>query len=356
MFGLDTRALRITWTVFLFGLAAAIIYIIRQPIIMFAAAIFFAYMLWPIVALVERFLPRRKNIALAIVYILLIGALVGIGFALIPQIVTQASNLMTRLPKLLTASKLATLPLPQWLEPVREQIIAWANREASHLASSAVPFLQHAGTQLLSGVSMILPLILIPILAFFFLKDAKAITEGLVSLFETRDKRSLLRTIFEEINTVLKNYIRALVILALITFGVYSLFLKLVGMEYELLLAGMAAILEFIPVIGPAVALAVIVIVSLVTSSGATLWILLFWGVYRVFQDYMLNPQLMKSGLEIHPLLVLFGVFAGDQIGGIPGMFFSVPVIAMVKVIYTSIKNSRLNRAAQTASLQRIEL
>ena len=74
-----------------------------------------------------------------------------------------------------------------------------------------------------------------------------------------------------------------------------------------------------------------------------------FCGVYRLFQDYVLNPYLMKSGLEIHPLAVLFGVLAGDQVGGIPGMFFSVPVIAMIKVVYNKIRErDRLHKEVLT--------
>jgi predicted PurR-regulated permease PerM len=119
--------------------------------------------------------------------------------------------------------------------------------------------------------------------------------------------------------------------------------------EYELLLAGLAASLEFIPVIGPVIGLAVILIVALVTGSGAALWVLIFWGIYRLFQDYLLNPYLMKTGLELHPLLVLFGVLAGEQIGGIPGMFFSVPVIAILKVIYVNLKGSYERRHLSVA-------
>ncbi len=340
MFGLDMKALRISWTIFLFGLLLMTVYVIRQPLLVFAAAIFFAYMLSPIVSLVEELIPKRRGIALGIVYVLLVGALVGIGFALIPELVSQASSLVSRLPRLLSSGnlKLATIPLPQWLEPAREQIIATASREATSLASSVMPFLQQAGTRLLSGVGVILPLILTPILAFFFLKDGETITRALVGAIDEKEHRNLLREILREIHNVLRNYIRALVILALITFVVYSVFLRLVGVEYELLLAGLAAVLEFIPVIGPAVGLVVIVVVSLVTGSGGLLWIVIFWGVYRVFQDYVVNPYLMKSGLELHPLLVLFGVLAGDQIGGVVGMFFSVPVIAMLKVVYTNVR------------------
>ena len=349
MFGLDTKVLRISWTIFLFCLTVALVYVIRSSLLVFAAAIFFAYMLSPIVSLIERFMPQRKTIALAIVYVLLVGALVGIGFALIPQLVSQASSLVSRLPNLLRSGRLATLPMPTWLEPIREQIIATANREASNLAGSVMPFLQQAGTRLLSGVGLLLPLVLTPILAFFFLKDGRAITDAIVDTVPDRGQRRLTRQILADVHSVLQNYVRALVILALITFAVYSVVLKVVGVEYELLLAGLSAVLEFIPVIGPAIALVVIVIVSLVTGSGGLLWIVVFWGVYRLFQDYVLNPYLMKSGLEIHPLAVLFGVLAGDQVGGIPGMFFSVPVIAMIKVVYNKIRErDRLHKEVLT--------
>ena len=340
MFGVDQRALKVTWTVVLVCLALLIVYRIRATVLLFAAAIFFAYMLQPVVAFVEYLIPRRRTLALTLVYILFVGALVGAGFALVPAIVSQATSLLTRLPALLSGGtgRLSTIPLPQWLDPMRAQILDAAGREARNLEASVVPFLQKAGTQLLSGVGLVLPAILIPILAFFFIKDGAAISSALLGTLEKSRDRRTLHSILEDIHQVLQNYIRALVILALISFAVWSTFLKIVGVEYELLLAGAAALLEFIPVIGPAAALVVILVVSLITSSGGYLAIIIFWGVYRLFQDYVLSPYLMKAGLELHPLLVLFGVLAGDQIGGVAGMFFSVPVIAILKVVYGNLR------------------
>ena len=71
------------------------------------------------------------------------------------------------------------------------------------------------------------------------------------------------------------------------------------------------------------------------------LWIAAFLAVYRVFQDYVLNPHLMSSGVEIHPLAVLFGVLAGERVAGIPGMFFSVPVMAALRVILVRLRKQR---------------
>jgi predicted PurR-regulated permease PerM len=344
MLAVDQRTLRIVWTVFLFGLLLLLLYEIRETLLVFAAAIFFAYMLAPVVSLIERIMPRRRALALGIVYILLVGALVGLGFALIPRVAAEATSLFTRLPGLLTSGNLAKFPLPEWAEGYRAEVMAALSREAASLQASAVPFIQQAGTQILSGVGSILPAILVPILAFFFLKDARQIRDGLLDTFD-RPQRSTVESILNDVHEVLRNYIRTLIILAAASFAAWALFLSLMGEPYELLLAGLAGILEFIPVIGPAVTLAIILTVTGIAGVGGLLWIAVFWALYRVFQDYVLNPFLMSSGVEVHPLLVLFGVLAGEKVGGIAGMFFSVPLLAILKVALKHLQHAYATKA-----------
>src|SRR4051794_15727732 len=107
MMGIDRRAFRISWTVFLFALALAVVWHIRATILVFAGAVFFAYMLSPVVGIVERFIKRRRGLALAIVYCLLIGSIVLIGFQLVPAVASQAINLTSRLPGLISGGSLA---------------------------------------------------------------------------------------------------------------------------------------------------------------------------------------------------------------------------------------------------------
>jgi len=335
MLAIDKRALRYTWTVFLFLLALLLVYEIRETLLVFAGAIFFAYMLSPIVGLIERFLPKRRTLALALVYIFLVGGMVGLGFILLPRLASEATGLATRLPALINSGKVTSIPLPGWLEPMREQVMPAIHKAASNLQESVVPFIQSASTQILSGVGSIIPMILVPILAFFFLKDARSMRLALVELFDSEDQRSTVDAILSEMHTMLQSYIKALVILAVASFLSWTIFLSVIGEPYELLLAGLAGILEFIPVVGPAAELAIMLIVCGVAGTGGLVWIIVFWALYRVFQDYVLNPYLMSAGVELHPLLVLFGVLAGEKVGGVAGMFFSVPVLAMCKVVYT---------------------
>jgi predicted PurR-regulated permease PerM len=343
MLGIDKRALQIVWTVFFFGLLCGVAYVIRDTLLVFAAAIFFAYMLSPIVSLIERLLPRRRTLALGLVYILLVGGLVGLGFALIPKLASEATNLATRLPTLLVNGRLATFPLPGWAEPIRNQVMDALRRQAAGLAASVVPFIQTASTKILSGVSYVIPTILLPILAFFFLKDARDIRAVLLNFFQG-PRRVTAELILTDMHQVLQSYIKTLVLLAAASFVAWAIFLNMMGESYGLLLAGMAGMLEFFPVIGPAAALVVILLVCGIAGSAGLLWIILFWGLYRLFQDYVLNPYLMSAGVELHPLLVLFGVLAGEKIGGIPGMFFSVPTLAILKVILSHLKMASTDR------------
>jgi predicted PurR-regulated permease PerM len=343
MLGIDEKALKVAWTIFLFTLLLVVVYSIRETLLVFAGAIFFAYILSPIVTLIERLIPKRRTLALGMVYIVLLGAIIALGFALIPQLAQEATSLFTRLPALVMSGGWATLPLPSWAAPVRGQIMDAVRNWASGLEESAVPFIRAAGAQILSGVSSLVPMILVPILAFFFLKDARQIRAGLLNMTHG-PSRNTLTQILEDVHVMLQNYIKSLIILAAASFFAWLIFLNLFGEPYCLLLAGLAGTLEFIPVIGPAAALVIILVVSSATGVSGLFWILAFWVLYRVFQDYVLNPFLMSSGVEIHPIWVLFGVLAGDKLGGIPGMFFSVPILAMLKVILTNLSRASTER------------
>lgn len=343
MLGIDSHALRVVWTIFLFGLLLAVVYFIRDTLILLGGAVFFAYMILPVVDAMERLMPKRRNLALAIVYILLAGGLVTVGIRLVSTIADEATSLATSLPALVNRGNLMNqVPLPDWLRP---KVMEALTGEATNIEHSVVPFIQHLGAQILSGLGLLLPLILIPILAFFLLKDALRIRSALIGSVDDGHDRTMLEDLLDDVHVLLSKYIRALILLAVASFTAWITFLSLMRYPYELLLAGLAGILEFIPVIGPLSALIIMLIVCAVTGSGGLLWIVVFWGCFRIFQDYVLNPYLMSAGVEVHPLLVLIGVLAGERLGGIPGMFFSVPVLAILKTAYFRLRAEHARKA-----------
>lgn len=345
MLGIDARAFRVAWTIFLFGLLLATIYTIRETLMVVAVAILFAYLLEPVVRRVERVTPKRRNVALAVVYIALVGALVAGAVLIGTRIAEQATSLLNRFPTLVQQDSWINIPVPNWLLPLREKIVFLLKGELNEAMGNVVPLLQKAGGQLISGLSHALFIILVPIFSFFLLKDGKAIRTALIGAVDEGRGRRLLERILDDIHNLLSHYIRALVLLAVASFAGWAIFLPFIGAPYSLLLASIAGMFEFIPVIGPLSAGIVILIVCAMTGFKHFLIIIIFWIVFRLVQDYFIAPQLMSSGVELHPLLVLFGVLAGEQVGGISGMFFSVPVIAILRAIYSRARDAYTQRA-----------
>lgn len=348
MFGIDARAARATWTVFLVALLIATTYAIRQTVVVLASALLFAYLLMPVLALVERYSPRRvkPTLALAIVYLGLLGALIGAGFAIGGRIADEAAMLSDRLPSLLQNREwIDRIPLPGWLEPARQAIVDAIQRQFSTGGRDLLPYIRNFGGQVLSSAKYLLDIILVPILAFFFLKDGHEMREALVDSFVEPNRRPVVEDILSDINYLLGQYIRALVLLSLSSFACYALFLGVTGAPYAVLLAGLAGLFDFIPVIGPLAAGVLVIAVEGLSGYTHLLWFVIFWPIFRLFQDYVLAPALMGAGVELNPTLVLFGVLAGEQIAGVPGMFFSVPVLATLRVIFVRLKRTRVRRA-----------
>jgi len=347
MLGIDRHAARVTWTVFLIALVILVVYLARETLLVFSLAVFFAYMLSPVVDVVDRFTPTRlsRNLSLGLVYILLLGALVGLSFIIGGAIAEQATRLTARLPELIKSQDpLSGIPLPGWLGPLRERILEALRAQLSNLDTNAIPILRRAATEVLAHISSILFVVLIPILAFFFLKDGRSIRATLIKWTTGGSRSLLLDEILADVHVMIGHYIRAVVLLSSSTFLAYTIFLQITGAEYSVLLGGIAALFEFVPVVGPLAAAIVIILVEGFSGYQHLVALLVFLVIYRLFQDYVLTPYLMGSGVELHPLLVLFGVLAGEQIAGIPGMFFSVPVLATLRVIYVRLERSRLHR------------
>src|SRR5579885_3497900 len=196
MLGIDGRAARFGWTLFLLALVILTAYAIRRTLMVFAVAVFLAYMLTPLVDLVDRYMPRRipRTVALAIVYLLLIGALVGVGISIGSQIGDEAEALAKQLPGQAqsTVATPSKFPLPAWLEPLRGRITGWIQHQYASGGKDLLPYLETAGLHLFSGAKYALDVVLVPILAFFFLKDGPAIRDSFVEGLTEPSKRKIL--------------------------------------------------------------------------------------------------------------------------------------------------------------------
>jgi predicted PurR-regulated permease PerM len=336
MIGLDPKAARAVWSVLLIALLLYLTYRVKSVLIIFALAIFFSYMLYPLVRFLDRRSPstRSRVFSIAVVYLLVIVLLVGAGTLIGTQMVEQASGLAQQLPGMLKSNQwLDKIPLPRWLAPYRARIVEVIQAQLQGGAHGAIPWAERVGTELLHLATNMVYLVLILILSFMFIKDAPTIRKNVDMLLARSPNLPILDGILDDLNFMLEHYIRALLILAILSFTAYSIFFSVTGVPYGVLLAGIDAVLEVIPLIGPIAGGVITLLVAGASGYTHLWWIAVFILAYRTFQDYVLNPYLLGEGVEVHPLLVIFGLLAGEELGGVAGMFFAIPILAATKIV-----------------------
>ena len=327
-----------------------LVYLVRTTLFIFVLAVLFAYLLTPLVNLLDRFLPgRTRTPALALAYLIVVGA-VALGVGQIGgRVVDQANRLAKDLPARIEAWKAPPAGVPSTLDKYRMRLIEQAQGEISKRSSDLLASLAQTGLKVLAVASDLIYVVIIPVLAFFFLKDGRLIHRQILDAVGEGPRGALLTDVLSDLNALLAHYMRALVALSLATFIAFSIFFSIVGMPYGILLATLASLLEVIPMMGPLAAVIIIFLVALL-SGAHSLATLIFLVLYRMFQDYFLSPHVMGRGVELHPLLVLFGVYAGAQVGGIAGMALSVPLLALARILFLRVRKMRQSALSNPAA------
>ena len=336
MFGLDRHAARYTWTAVFIILLVGLLYLLRETLLIFVVALLFAYLLWPLVKLLDRRLPgRSKVLALTLVYLLLVGFLILIGIAIGSRVVQQANALAARLPELLSrfAPPIAPVVSPP-AQTLKNTVISTLQQQLAAHSRDLLALLPNAALGVISRAGSLIFIVLVPILSFFFLKDGREIRSSVLGFLAEGSHRDMVERIAADLHVLLAQYMRALVLLGVVASLAYGLFFSMIGVPYGILLAAVAFPLEFIPMVGPLAGAAIVLLVAGLSGSHHLLGIFAFLVAFRFFQDYVVSPHLLSAGMKLHPLLVIFGVLAGGSIAGVAGSFLSVPVLAALRIVY----------------------
>ncbi len=336
MLGLDRNAARYTWTAVLVLLLVGVLYLIRETLLIFVVALLFAYLLWPLVKLLDRRLPgRSKVLALTLVYLSLVGILIVIGIATGSRVVQQANALAAKLPDLLARFQPPVAPAAShYVMPLKMTVISTVQQQLANHSRDILALLSNAALGVIARAGNLIFVVLVPILSFFFLKDGREMLSSVVGFLAAGSRHDMVERIAADLHVLLAQYMRALVLLGAVASLAYGLFFSIMGVPYGILLAAVAFPLEFIPMVGPLAGATIVLLVAGLSGSHHLLAIFVFLLAFRFLQDYVVSPQLLSTDMKLHPLLVIFGVLAGGSIAGIAGCFLSVPVLAALRIVY----------------------
>lgn len=330
----DSRTARVLITVLLFALGLGFLFVARATLIAFLFAIFFAYLMSPLVANLEKLLKGR-TLAIAVIYTLLL-ALVVIFFVVVgPKITREGARIGQSLPALL--SKLNSGEIAKqvgadhgWSKATTDFVQGFLISHQDDITQLA----QRAGIRVAEVAKQAWLFFVVPLLSIFFLKDGRVFSDFLLSAIQSRPQREFLENVLNDLNQMLAHFIRAQLILAALTLLVYTAVLSIARVPNPLVLGTIGGVLEFVPVVGPLVAAVIIVLFALLVGYQHWLVLVAFLGIWRLIQDYVSSPRIMGESMELHPLAAIFGVMAGGEVAGILGVYLSIPVMASLRIVF----------------------
>jgi predicted PurR-regulated permease PerM len=318
-----------------------VLYRVKGVLFILVLSVLFAYLVSPVVAFFSR--PIRFNgkaralplpLAITAAYLTIFGAATGAVVLLLPVLNAQLSELRGELPAYVTRIEAGW---QSWLKgqtrTLPRDLRAGIDGVVNQVSAGAVSYFQHdllpaVGTALLN-----LPwLVLVPILAFFLLKDADRFRQSALTLFPGRQLRWRGGVFFEDVNRTLAAYIRSQLLASLVMTVLTTAGFLAIGVPYAVVLGLAAGLLEFIPLVGPFVVALLSTSLGALESPSRAVMVAVFLLVLRLLQDYLINPKLIGREIPLHPMAVILAILCGGEIGGVAGIILAVPLLAILTV------------------------
>jgi putative permease len=298
------------------------------------AGVIIAYLLDGVVEKCRRLGAPRLS-AVMLVFLLFMSFLVFALVWMMPRLSSQLTQLVQQLPNWIAQGQEALQKLPEkypdlftqtqvndLIAAIRAEITALGQRVLSLSVASVV-----------SLMTIMVYIILVPVLAFFFLKDKDAIL-GWFSQRLPRERR-LANQVWHDVNLQVSNYVRGKVWEIFIVGAVSYATFTMMGLQYTLLLATMVGLSVIIPYVGAAV---VTVPVGLVAyfqwGWGAEFgWVLFAYSVIQALDGYLLVPLLFSEVVDLHPVAIIIAILVFGGLWGFWGVFFAIPLATLVQAV-----------------------
>ena len=315
------------------GIILYFLWFVRSSLYPFVIALLLAYLLNPAVCYLEQ-KGIARNWSILLLYALLFAVIVLGGMRLVPVLVIDLEGFAKEWPQILQKTEelfyLFQIHYQNSALPVSWRIVL----------DNAILSLQHAGqafalelaNSIMGLITHSIGLALTPVLAFYFLHDWNIIQANLLVLVPCRLRREIILAC-KDIDKVLSGVIRGQLTVALIVGLLVSIGLYFFHVPFALLIGITAGLLDVVPYFGAFIGAAPAVTLALLESPLLALKVALLFFCIHQLEGSIIGPKILGESVGLHPLTVIFCLFAGGELFGLLGMLLAVPVAAVGKVV-----------------------
>jgi len=327
--GVPLRAILATIAaVVLFYLAGKIVYRLRDVILLVAVAGFIALLLNPLVIAFERWVGRR-GIAVTIVTLLAVVVFAGLAVAFGYPLVNGVTHLADSLPVYVTKAEHGE----GWIGHLvtKYHVEDWVTANAPKLASYGKDIAKPVISVGRGAVTLVIALLTIFVLVVLLLMEGPKLRTGLLGLMAP-ERASRYRRIAAVVNRSVTGYMLGNFATSIIAGLVVLVTLVVLGVPFPFLWALWVALVDFLPMIGGALAGIPVVLFALTQSLAAGIVTAIVFLVYTQVENHVLNPVIMSRTVRINPLLVLISILVGASLGSWLGGIFGGFVLALLSI------------------------
>jgi len=324
------------------GLFFYTLYLIKLAIIPLLIAIAIAYLLTPLVLLLQR--KIKKIFAVTITYIIFLGIIFVIFFFIIPLVADQFKIFIENLPSYLenltsiTNRFLSESLLIQNIEHyagtefIPKDTSAITQYFLNRIDTSRINILQQATVFTRNIINWVINLIIGPILGFYVLKDTNKLRSVFIKVIPIRF-RSQAVAIMDRINMVAGRYIRGQILISFIVGLLCTITLLALRVDFAVLLGFTAGVLNLVPFLGPILGAIPAALTALFISPLRALLVVLLFIAIQQIDNYIITPNIMKYQVKVHPAIIIFSLIAGGAIFGFWGLLLAVPTVAIIQEV-----------------------
>ncbi|HHT25731.1 MAG TPA: AI-2E family transporter [Firmicutes bacterium] len=328
-----TRRTRVILLVIAASVVVVFLYAVRAVLTPFILAAIAAYLANPLVMRFEsRQMPR--SVAIISTYIICGISAALIIYLIVPVLIRELNDVLVSLPQQLQGLNRYAQSGFQWLQRLPIPIpIGEMTSEAIVRVQNVITTLAARSLDLIFGLfSSAVYMVLVPFLAYYFLRDKELISEALLRVLPTSRRPEAVGLLLR-LNRVTMAYIRGQLIISAGTGALVALGLTLLGVKYAALAGLIAGIFDVAPYFGPVIGAIPAVLLGLLKSPSTALWCAVWITLVQQIESMFLQPRVMSEQVGLHPLTVIFAVMAGGQLLGIWGMLVAVPLVATGKTV-----------------------
>ena len=322
--------------------ALAILYLLGTALLTLGLGVVIAYVLLPVVRLLERVMPWRssrpglgRGIAVGIIYLGGLAILAGLLALIFPPTVEQSQRFADEFPGFLNSAR-ATVEgwIARYVEiiPVelRDQVEETLSDAGGIVGESVGSVVSQTWSVVSGSFALILGLATAPVLVFYLMKDSAIIRSSLYAPFPAA-LRPYLKDLLDIAERTLGGYIRGQLTLGLVVGVVVTVGLLLMGVPFPFVLGIVAGLTELVPVVGPWIGGAVVVLVTLATTPHLVPWVILLIVAVQLLENALLVPRIQGNSLNLHPVALILVIVIAGNFFGLWGVIIGPPLVAMLK-------------------------